>query len=91
MFFLVWGIVEQKTITWQTAKGNNSVTPKQHKALMFIRDYTQTHGYAPTIAEIGAHIESKPQNARVMVQALSNRGLVTRDRGWRSIKVLDAA
>ena len=67
------------------------MTPKQHKALTFIRDYTQTHGYAPTLKEIGTHIGSQVQNVASMVQLMSKSGLVARDRSWRSIKVLDAA
>jgi len=67
------------------------VTPKQYKALTFVRNYTQTHGYSPTLAEIGAHIGMCRQNTWELVQRLSSQGFVSRDRSWRSIKVLDAA
>ena len=67
------------------------MTPKQHKALTFIRDYKRAHGYGPTLKEIGAHIGSKPGNVGVMMDSMEKSGVVARNRGWRNIKIVDAA
>lgn len=67
------------------------MTPKQHKALTFIRDYKQEHGYGPTLKEIGAHIGTRPSNVGVLIDSMTRKGLVARAIGWRNITIVDAA
>lgn len=55
------------------------VTPRQRQVYDYIRRYVDTHGYAPTIMEIGEHFGLKsPSSVHQIVTGLEAAGLINR-------------
>jgi SOS-response transcriptional repressor LexA len=54
-------------------------TARQLKVLDFLREYTATHGYPPTLREIGAHMGIRSTNGvNDHLRALERKGLIRR-------------
>ena len=71
----------------------SGITPAQHRALTFIRQYIAANGYSPTFREIaeGLGLQSVGSAHRV-VHLLVDRGSVTlKPRCSRSIELVRAA
>jgi len=54
------------------------VTDRQMSALEFLLNYTQGHGYPPTIAEVAAGLGVTNNAASDRINALQRKGCVTR-------------
>lgn len=52
------------------------LTDKQRRILKFLTEYTKTHGYPPTVREIGAHFKFLWAAARGHLQALQRKGFI---------------
>lgn len=69
-----------------------SLTKKQSQILAFVREYLNTHGYAPSYREIADHFDlSSPATVHQHVQSLIEKGYIkTGDDGEaRSLEVVD--
>lgn len=67
------------------------LTARQTKLLDFIRDRVQQDGFAPSYADMAAHLELKSKSGICrMVEGLEARGAVRRiSKRARSIEVVD--
>ena len=54
------------------------VTPRQLEILQFIRAYRRSHGYSPTMQEIGDHLSLTKVTVFEHVGALEKKGALTR-------------
>jgi repressor LexA len=55
------------------------LTPRQHEVYNFICRFQEAHGYAPTIAEIRAHLGlSSPATVHQLLSTLEREGLIRR-------------
>jgi len=55
------------------------VTPRQRQVYDYISRYIETHGYAPTIADIGQHFQlSSPATVHHVLTGLEREGLIRR-------------
>ena len=55
------------------------LTPRQREVYEYIRRFAETHGYAPTIAEIRAHLGlSSPATVHQLLSTLEREGLIRR-------------
>lgn len=52
------------------------LTDKQKRILEFLKEYTKTHGYPPTVREIGAHFKILWAAARRHLQAIERKGFL---------------
>lgn len=70
-----------------------SLTPRQKKVLIFIRDKIFNRGYGPTVREIGEHFEiASPNGVMCHLKALEKKGLITREPNMsRAIQLTDEA
>jgi repressor LexA len=70
-----------------------TLTPRQAEILNFIAEYTQTHGYAPTLEEIGGRFRlSSVATVHKHISQLAAKGYVRRQPNQRrAIKVLQPA
>jgi len=63
----------------------NILTDRQEKVLEFVTEYTKSHGYPPTVREIGEHFRILWAAARGHLQALQKKGFIrlirSRSRG----------
>ena len=61
------------------------LTDRQEKVLEFVTEYTKSHGYPPTVREIGEHFRILWAAARGHLQALQKKGFIrlirSRSRG----------
>ncbi len=55
-----------------------TLSPQQHKALLFIADYIWAHGYQPLQAEVAEHLFVSPQTARKFIVQLEIKGYIYR-------------
>jgi SOS-response transcriptional repressor LexA len=64
------------------------LTWRQNLAFVFIRDYIEAHGYAPTIREIatGARLRSTSSTAYVLT-ALQDKGYIIRISGRQALAI----
>lgn len=70
------------------AKG---LTEKQRRILEFIIDFQREHGFPPTIRELGDAFQiGSLRGVTVHLDALKNKGFLTRERTSRSIRVVGA-
>jgi len=60
------------------------VTPRQLEILQFIRDYRRSHGYSPTMQEIGDHLSLTKVTVFEHVGALEKKGALTRGAKHRA-------
>lgn len=60
------------------------VTPRQLEILQFIRDYRRSHGYSPTMQEIGDHLSLTKVTVFEHVVALEKKGALTRGAKHRA-------
>lgn len=67
----------------------NGLTDRQREALLFIKTYKDTHGYAPTLREIGARMGIRSTNGvNDHLRALERKGVISRtDLLARSITI----
>jgi repressor LexA len=67
-----------------------SLTPRQAKALLFIRHLVASRGYPPTVRELGDHVGlSSSSSVHFMLKRLEAKGYLKRDPGKpRTIEVL---
>lgn len=69
---------------------HHSVTAKrERKAVAFIRNFTQSRDYAPSVREIAAHIGMSHQGTLNLLNRLVDRGLIWREPGHRNIGVIE--
>ena len=61
------------------------LTEKQKEILKFIESFSEEHGMAPTVYEIGDHLGVKTSTVFAHLQALSKKGFLTRSSKARSI------
>jgi repressor LexA len=52
------------------------LTDKQKRILDFLRKYTKSHGYPPTVREIGEHFKFLWAAARMHLKALEKKGVI---------------
>ena len=66
------------------------LTPKQHNLVAFVGRYTEQHGYAPTLEEIGRELGYRSVGTvHELVQAVIGKGYLRQERGRsRSLRVL---
>ena len=63
------------------------LTPKQLRALDFIRDFIRERGYSPTLSEIASGLGLSKPGAQVLVRALRKAGAIRKKRyAHRSIE-----
>ena len=66
------------------------LTPTQAKALEFIRDFTEAHGWAPTLEEIGGGLGVAKATVQQYLRALEEKGAIRRRRyAHRSIELVE--
>lgn len=66
------------------------LTERQAKVLRFISEYTQTHGFPPTVREISRHLGVSSTRASIThLEALEKKGYISRTSGVRAIRILD--
>jgi repressor LexA len=53
-----------------------AITDKQKRILDFLREYTKSNGYPPTVREIGGHFQFLWAAARVHLKALEKKGFI---------------
>lgn len=59
----------------------DTLTDRQGKVFEFIKERVQTHGYGPTVREIGEHFKiSSPNGVMCHLRALERKGLLRRVR-----------
>ncbi len=56
-----------------------AVTPRQMEVLRFIHDYRSSHGYSPTMQEIGDHMHVSRVTVFEHIGALEKKGLLRRE------------
>ena len=68
------------------------LTPRQREVYEYIRRFAETHGYAPTIAEIRAHLGlSSPATVHQLLSVLEREGLIRRIKhASRGIELVQA-
>ena len=64
------------------------LTERQKEVLGFIKSYIGSHGYPPSIAEVGAGIGLTPKRAKDLIDALAKKGFLERSSLPRSIRLL---
>lgn len=71
----------------------NGVTLRRQAILDFIQGYVATHGYAPSVREIGAAVGlSSVSSVHAQLDALERAGRIARRRGSpRALRVIDTA
>ena len=69
------------------------LTPRQREVYEYIRRFAEVHGYAPTIAEIRAHLGlSSPATVHQLLSVLEREGLIRRIKhASRGIELVKAA
>jgi len=70
----------------------DSLTDRQKKIYLFIRDKINTRGYGPTVREIGVEFEiASPNGVMCHLKALQKKGLIHREPNMsRAIELLDS-
>jgi repressor LexA len=69
-----------------------SLTPRQLQVVTFIRRFSAQHGFAPTLAEIARHLGVIKATVQQYLQALEDKGVITRKRySHRSIELVPDA
>jgi len=66
------------------------MTPVEVRTLEFVRDFIDTRGFAPSLAEIAEHLDVSRPRVTQLVMSLIDQGRVTRGRKWRSLEVVGA-
>ena len=68
------------------------LTARQEQVLRFIREFTRTNGYPPTVREIGSKLElSSPSTVHVHLGNLERLGFIRRDPSKpRALELVDA-
>jgi repressor LexA len=68
------------------------LTARQEQVLRFIREFTRTNGYPPTVREIGSELElSSPSTVHVHLGNLERLGFIRRDPSKpRALELVDA-
>lgn len=70
---------------------SENYTPRQLEILRFIVDFRRSHGYAPTLEEIGNALGVHRVTIHQHIGALEKRGAVERGAEYRrNIKVIDS-
>ena len=73
-----------------TKKTPQPLTPKQLRVLTFVRDYTHTHGYAPTMQELGDEFGVSKVTMFEHIAALQKKGYLKRSKHKaRSLRLKD--
>lgn len=62
-------------------------TPIQFVVMRFVADFYDRHGYAPTLAEIPAHISRSKMTAYEHLNTLERKGLIERTVAHKSRNV----
>ena len=57
------------------------LSPRQSRALQFIRDYIQLHGRSPSMAEVATHLEISPPAAHQLIVRLEQLGYIRKEAG----------
>lgn len=67
-----------------------TLSTRQHEALAFIRAYTKTNGFAPTVREIQLHVGHRsPSSTHHMLNELRRRGCVTwKNQNARTLRAI---
>lgn len=73
------------------SQASPKLTARQESVLAFLRDFTTTHHYPPTIRQIGKHFGiGSPNGVMFHLDALERKGLIVRDpmtaRGIRVVR-----
>ena len=65
---------------------NTNLTPKQKQILDFVTSFYETHGYAPSLAEIARHFKKSVPTIHQYIEVLHRKGFLNKDKHlWRSI------
>jgi len=65
------------------------LTPNQLKVVEFIRSFTESRGYAPTLDEIALHFGITKPTVQQYITSLEEKGIITRKRyAHRSIEII---
>ena len=56
----------------------NGLTPKQKEVLQFICDFSDEHGFPPTVREVGDHFQMASSSALDHLRALEKKGYIRR-------------
>jgi len=65
------------------------LTDRQREVYDFIKTFTKTNGYPPTIREISKHFGfSSPSGSIIHVKALQKKGYIERDHASRGIRLI---
>ena len=65
---------------------------RQRQIVQYILQHTETHGYPPTVREIGAHFGFVPRSVFDHLKALERKGYLRRTASKsRSLQILDAS
>ncbi len=85
--------VSGRTVSGRTVSGQAvpaSLTPKQLRVLMFIRDYSRSQGYAPTMQELADELGVSKVTVFEHIAALQKKGYLKRSRHKaRSLQLSD--
>ncbi|MEU2159093.1 hypothetical protein ABZ532_29485 [Streptomyces sp. NPDC019396] len=66
----------------------NEISERERHILRCIREWIADHGEAPTVAEISRAVGlSSTGSTAYQLGKLEQRGLISRGRGWRSIRL----
>ncbi|WP_430095196.1 MarR family transcriptional regulator [Paenibacillus cisolokensis] len=71
---------------------NKPLTRRQYEVLEFIKFFITQNGYSPTVREISEHMGySSASTAFSIVERLAKKGHVRKNRGPRTIRVIQRA
>ncbi|MEJ8662281.1 hypothetical protein [Streptomyces sp. MS1.AVA.4] len=66
----------------------NEISERERRILRCIREWISDHGEAPTVLEISQEVGlSSTSSTAYQLGKLEQRGLISRDRRWRSIRL----
>ncbi len=58
---------------------NPELTERQLRILVFIREYTLSHGFPPSIRDIGEHFQIAPPSVLSHLKAIEKKGFIRRE------------
>jgi DNA-binding Lrp family transcriptional regulator len=68
------------------------MTPIEARSLEFVRDFIDTRGFAPSLAEIAKDLNVSRPRVTQLVKSLVDQGQLTKQgRKWRSLEIAGAA
>ena len=58
---------------------SSALTERQYQVFVFLRLFARTHGFPPTMREIGGHFRIAPSSVLDQLRALERKGFIRRE------------